>query len=147
MKQNQLGLKSQNKDKINKSLSAKNVKKVSFSNLPSFSNDFYVNGSSNSSRGERSLWRAVIMQALIDSVSISKRTEKVLARESAIKWFDLSNQHFLSVCLMADLQPEYVIKKSKFAIQNYSQWKRNLSLNELHAAQDQVFSQEQEVLD
>ena len=38
------------------------------------------------SYGVRALWRAVILQAFVDSLTKSKRTEDILARGSARGW-------------------------------------------------------------
>lgn len=71
---------------------------------------------------EKSIWKAVILQGILDISSCSRRTEDVIARQEAIKWFDLSNKDFLTVCKMADLIPEYVIKKMRIATSQKAFW-------------------------
>jgi hypothetical protein len=71
---------------------------------------------------EKSIWKAVILQGILDISSCSRRTEDVIARQEAIKWFDLSNKDFLTVCKMADLIPEYVIKKTRIATSQRAFW-------------------------
>lgn len=65
------------------------------------------------SHNERSLWRAVILQAIIDSLSNCKRTEHVLEREKARRWFAEMGENFIMVCTMAGYNPKYVQKKAQ----------------------------------
>ena len=81
-------------------------------------------------RGEVSLWRAVITQAIIDSVNTSKRGDRKKAKESALNWFDMANENFLLVCKFAEMCPDEVIVKSLAAIKSCNKWKRNLSKEE-----------------
>ncbi len=81
---------------------------------------------SNNKLGEHALFRAVIMQALLDSVSNSKRMEDVLEKQKAINWFSLDNPDFITVCKMADLNPHWVYVRAKKAISSGCKW-RNVS--------------------
>ena len=76
--------------------------------------------------GSVALWRAVILQAVIDASTTAKRTERQIAKKSALKWFNKDNKDFLFVCSQAMLPVDYVLKKVEFAIANHTSWKRNL---------------------
>ena len=73
---------------------------------------------SNSIFAERSLFRAVILQALLDAVSNSKRTENILQKKLAQIWFDIDNKDFLAVCELAELSPFWVVRNAQIAIAN-----------------------------
>ena len=77
---------------------------------------------------ESGLWKAVIMQAVLDSMSNSKRSSEVLAKKMAIDWLDVKNSNFIKVCNYAGLSPSWVIKKVKFAIGNPRIWRRECDL-------------------
>ena len=77
------------------------------------------------SAGEVGLFRAVIMQALLDSVSNSKRTEDIVEKRKALEWFDINNNDFRHVCEMANLNCEWVLKKSSIAILNGCKWRND----------------------
>jgi len=61
----------------------------------------------------QALWKAVILQALLDLKSISKKKMAKCNRNQADKWLNLHNKDFLRVCGLADLDPEYVINRKK----------------------------------
>jgi hypothetical protein len=73
---------------------------------------------------EVGLFRAVIMQALLDAVSQSKRTEEKMEKMKARRWFDVNNKDFLTVCEFAQLSPEWVIIKSRKAIASGCKWRK-----------------------
>ncbi|QED23443.1 hypothetical protein [Candidatus Deianiraea vastatrix] len=87
---------------------------------PGFVDDMLV------TRSDVSLWRAVVMQAIVDCYTLSKRTENQNARLEAIKWISSGNRDFLKVCQYADLDPYYVIKKTRHAISNRGQWRNDI---------------------
>lgn len=58
----------------------------------------------------RSLWRAVIMQAVVDASSKSKNRRAVSRSKKAYEWFK-KDDGFSQTCLMADIEPNYVQKK------------------------------------
>ena len=66
--------------------------------------------------GEIALFRAVIMQALLDSVNNSKRTEDKIAKKQAIEWFNIDNSDFRTVCQLAQLNYKWVFNQSIVAI-------------------------------
>ncbi|CAK8163224.1 hypothetical protein CAXC1_320029 [Candidatus Xenohaliotis californiensis] len=68
----------------------------------------------------RSLWRAVIMQALLDAINNSSRTEEKLAKTQSHSWLnDLSND-FLIICNMAEYNALYVKKKAVEVINKHN---------------------------
>jgi hypothetical protein len=58
----------------------------------------------------RSLWRAVIMQAVVDASTKSKNRRAVSRSKKAHDWFK-QDDSFIQTCLMADIEPNYVQKK------------------------------------
>ncbi|MDD2839887.1 MAG: hypothetical protein PHY80_02030 [Rickettsiales bacterium] len=64
-------------------------------------------------RGEIALWKAVILQGLIDLQSNSKKKIANTYRIKALMWFNLKNEEFLQVCNWAGLDPTYVYQKAK----------------------------------
>jgi hypothetical protein len=59
----------------------------------------------------RALWRAVILQAIIDIINESSRTESKVAKIEAKKWVFIDNEDFDNVCLMAGYKKDYIRKK------------------------------------
>lgn len=64
----------------------------------------------------KAMFRAVIMQALLDSVNNSKRTEDRIAKQEALEWFDIDSNDFVTVCQFADWNPVWVINEARQAI-------------------------------
>lgn len=67
---------------------------------------------------ESTLWKAVIVQALID---LSSRSRKKMAKSNRIKallWINMSNSDFLTACAYAALDPRYVSGKAEFVKKN-----------------------------
>ena len=57
------------------------------------------------------LWRAVIAQAFIDAKSKNKDRKYKYYRNKAVKWLDINNEDFLEVCVLAGLEPQFVLSK------------------------------------
>ncbi len=66
----------------------------------------------------QALWRAVILQALIDATSNYKRREYQLEKEKARSWLLCMSDSFVDVCSMAGYEPHYVQKKAKFILES-----------------------------
>ncbi|MBQ4875441.1 MAG: hypothetical protein HRK26_04985 [Rickettsiaceae bacterium H1] len=66
-----------------------------------------------------SLWRAVILQAVIDAKNNYKRKEYQLEKEKARSWLLNLNNDFISVCIMAGCDPRYVQAKAKNVLDNH----------------------------
>lgn len=77
-------------------------------------------------RKEVAMWRAVIMQALLDCVNMSKRTEDKVAKNQALRWFSMQNENFLMVCEFAHLDPSQVLRKANKAIKNDCKWRNDV---------------------
>src|SRR4051794_23701185 len=60
---------------------------------------------------DRRLWRAVVIQALVDATG-----GKPNVRQEAIDWFTKPNCQFNQVCELADLDPDRVRKQATEAI-------------------------------
>ena len=75
-------------------------------------NIFYSYKEDNSLKSQEiSLWRAVILQACID---LQTQSQKKLANTFRIKsllWFNENNENFKEVCINANLDYRYVLKK------------------------------------
>ena len=78
--------------------------------------------------GEMALWKAVIMQSVLDVVNNSSRAAEILAKKTAIDWLNINNSSFIKVCGYADLNPEWVLKKIQFATENPRSWRRECDL-------------------
>lgn len=70
--------------------------------------------------GDRAMWRAVLLQRVLDYKSspgnqqqTSERYWKKVEqhRSAAIKFFRLSNKDFVDICALAEYDPEYVLEK------------------------------------
>lgn len=100
------------------------VKKTdNFLDIDYYDNEYYENIPWAS--GEVSLWRGVIMQALIDCYTMSKRTEDQNARRDAFGWFSKKNHDFVTVCNYANMEVDYVLRKAKEAISRGCMWKKD----------------------
>ena len=64
-------------------------------------------------KSEIALWKAVILQALVDLQSNSKKKIANTYRIKALMWFNLKNEEFLTVCNYAGLF--YFIKLSTYS--------------------------------
>ena len=73
---------------------------------------------------EISLWRAVILQATLDCLTQSSRTENIKSRKDAQSWFNIKNRNFIMVCNFAELNPCFVIHRVKYALKNQKEWRR-----------------------
>lgn len=74
-------------------------------------------------RSERALWRAVILQALVDAASESRKYEARLEREKARRWLLAAGEDFVTVCHHADLDPSYVHRHVRRALAGGCQWR------------------------
>ena len=72
---------------------------------------------------EKSLWRAVITQALMDAASRSRKPEAVRHSQEAREWLLGITQDFEIVCQNADLDPDYVRTESCKALARGCVWR------------------------
>ena len=73
----------------------------------------------------RRLWKAVITQALMDAGNNAKDRFAKAARRKALLWLTTRSDDFLYVCEMADLEPEYVEAKVKYALSRGCKWRED----------------------
>lgn len=71
--------------------------------------------------GEQALWQSVIMQAVLDTLTTSRRTSERIERSKAIAWFSLTNPNFLWVCSMAELEPVFVVRNVSKLLKRHKQ--------------------------
>jgi hypothetical protein len=88
-------------------------------------------------RAETALWKAVIMQSVLDVMSNSGRASDILAKKIALEWLDKKNKNFIVVCGYADLDPDWVLKKVFFALENPRMWRRECDLKKRVKKQDE----------
>ncbi len=74
---------------------------------------------------EKSLWKAVILQAFVDLKNNSKKRIANTYRVKATLWFNMNNNDFITTCYYAGLDPKYVWGKASL-IKN-----RNFELRKL----------------
>ena len=72
---------------------------------------------------EQALWRAVIVQALMDAASGSKKKENIQAREEARVWLRGNSPDFLTVCHYAGYEPEFVREMVQEAMERDCVWR------------------------
>ena len=75
--------------------------------------------------GMRSLWRAVITQALMDAASSSKKAYYIAEKAKARAWLKGDSDDFKEVCYLADMDPEYVKTQAKLAIARGCKWRND----------------------
>ena len=95
---------------IKKSNDIHNINKNDFNYKYSNDNIYY--------KSEIALWKAVILQALLDLQTTSKKKIANTYRVKALMWFNLKNDEFLTVCNYAGLDPKYVYLKSQIVKNN-----------------------------
>ncbi len=74
----------------------------------------------------QALWRSVIMQALIDAASNSKKRIDKLNRARAIEWLKYSDEDFIEVCTLANMDPDYVRYNAQKAMDRGCKWRNDL---------------------
>lgn len=74
-------------------------------------------------RGETALWRAVITQALLDAASSSAKAEDRISKTRARNWLLNGGRDFDAVCMLAEMDPQYVRKKSREALARNCVWR------------------------
>lgn len=77
----------------------------------------------DTTRGESALWSAVITQAMIDALSKAKGNEAYTLKLNAVRWLTGNSDDFITVCLLAGMDPDNVRMKAKKAIANPVPWR------------------------
>src|SRR5687768_12138993 len=85
--------------------------------------DWPFGGGCNPVHGEMSLWSAVITQAMMDALSKARSSEALYHKQNAIRWLTGNSDDFITVCLLAGYDPDYVRKKAKQIIANPVPWR------------------------
>ncbi|KJV65484.1 MULTISPECIES: hypothetical protein [Ehrlichia] len=66
----------------------------------------------------QSMWKAVILQAIIDSTSNYRRMENKLEKVKATNWLNDFSKDFITVCHFAGYNPLNIQSKTKSIISN-----------------------------
>ena len=74
-------------------------------------------------RGERALWRAVIVQMLEDAASQSAKDHDKYNKEMARNWLESNSQDFYMVCDLAGFDVGYLRTNIKKALLNNCKWR------------------------
>jgi hypothetical protein len=98
---------------------------------PAVNNNFYTYSAYdtslhepyNHSAEEQAVWRAVIVQALMDASSNSAKKENIQAKEEALIWLRGKSRDFLTVCHYAGFEPEFVREMAKEALLRECVWR------------------------
>lgn len=77
----------------------------------------------NPVRGEIALWKAVIMQALVDASSRSAKWEARQQKVEALSWLRGTSRDFITVCQLAEMDPDYVRKMARLALERGCHWR------------------------
>lgn len=74
-------------------------------------------------QGERAVWRAVIVQALMDASCQSAKKESQQAREESLVWLRGRSTDFATVCYFAGFEPEYVRRMVRACLERNCTWR------------------------
>lgn len=82
-----------------------------------------IEDSDRGSPKERAIWRAVVTQALMDAASNSGKKEAIQERRRARHWLLYDRKDFLTVCMLAELNPHYVREQARQALLRGCRWR------------------------
>ena len=77
----------------------------------------------NYSDCEQGVWRAVIVQALMDASSNSAKKENIQVKEEALVWLRGKSTDFASVCHYAGFEPSFVKEMARQALLRNCVWR------------------------
>lgn len=80
-------------------------------------------GPYNHTAGEQALWRAVIVQALMDAASLSHKAENLNHRREALIWLRGRSEDFHRVCHYAGLDPDCTREMIRGALERGCAWR------------------------
>ncbi len=83
----------------------------------------WLEGPYDTARGETALWIAVITQAMMDALSRSRHPEHRYHKHAATEWLSGNSKDFILVCVLADMDPDYVRCKAKRALMSPVAWR------------------------
>jgi hypothetical protein len=69
------------------------------------------------------LWGAVITQAMQDALTRCGNSEAMYHKHEATHWLTGNSRDFVTVCLLAGLEPDYVRRMSKRVLANPGSWR------------------------
>ncbi|CAL7961523.1 hypothetical protein MIDIC_20068 [Alphaproteobacteria bacterium] len=73
--------------------------------------------------GMQGLWKAVIMQALVDAASNSKKKQVKANKLRALRWLKGDSDDFVTVCMLANMNPNHVKQQVRTALSNGCKWR------------------------
>ena len=79
---------------------------------------------------EIALRRAIILQAIIDASNTSNNKQARIIEQDAKKWLFSNSEYFQSICLEADLDPEFIVSTAKKVIKLHNNKKEQV-INEV----------------
>jgi hypothetical protein len=77
----------------------------------------------NHSLYEQGMWRAVIVQALMDASSNSAKKENLQAKQEALVWLRGNSADFATVCYYAGFEPDFVKMMARKALERNCVWR------------------------
>jgi hypothetical protein len=77
----------------------------------------------NHSIYEQAMWRAVIVQALMDASSNSAKKENLQAKQEALVWLRGNSADFATVCYYAGFEPDFVKMMARKALERNCVWR------------------------
>lgn len=80
-------------------------------------------GGYNPVQHEQAMWRAVIVQSLMDAASTSKKPELLVWKREAEVWLRGNTSDFYTVCYYAGLEPDFVREMAATALKNGCVWR------------------------
>ena len=83
----------------------------------------WINNAYDPVNAERSMWVAVITQAMMDALSRSRKPDEQFCKFEATRWLTNNNGHFRNVCMLAGMDPDYVRVKAKKALAENISWR------------------------
>ncbi len=83
----------------------------------------WITGPYDSVTAERSMWVAVITQAMMDALSRSRKPEDQFSKFEATRWLTSNSAPFRNVCMLAGLDPDYVRTRAKKALASSTSWR------------------------
>ncbi len=88
------------------------------------------------------IWRSVITQALMDAASNSHKKSAKAAKIRALEWLQGESDDFTEVCLLADMDPQWVREQAAGALRRGCKWRNDLrqTVNHWHNKIDLNFS-------
>ena len=85
--------------------------------------EYWQEGPLNMAQDEESLWKAVIMQAMVDATILKPRLGEAGKKRDAMRWLLEDNDDFRDVCLRAGLDCHLVRVQAKKAMANPGAWR------------------------